>query len=483
MVNKRRKLTKLLALTLSAATILGTPVTVSAGEATVSAGNAAVSAGKEAESASEVAGEQDRVRVTTMELKTITTSRKDAADISANEAAIYKYLTGELKLNKAAASAVLANIFVECSYSPTAYNSYENAWGLCQWRSGRLANLKKAYPSTWKTMESQLAFIKDEFGGKDYSGPQTFSYLKNLPNTKKGARDGALYFAKYFERCAASTYLKRQDKAEELYGKKISGCPAPTIKKAVWTEEDTLNVSWIKPSEAEKTRLQLLDESGKVVASAESTVDTYTFTNLTAPAVSVRMWCVNKEKKTSLKVIEKVKLKTPSLTSISCKTKGLQVRWEAVPEAESYYVYRKLTGDTSWTKIATVSEIFYTDQDVEHGKEYSYTVRAAAGSVSSGRKSLGLSDVYVKTPVMNALQKEKKGVSVTWKSVADATSYIIYRKSGSQGWTRIGTVEAGRKLKFVDSKVKKGTKYTYSIRTVRGTEYSGYGYKGKTISY
>ena len=128
----------------------------------------------------------------------------------AEEDTIFNYLNGTLGINCGGTCGVLGNMKVESQFSPTAYNSNENAWGICQWEGSRLTELQNRYPSSWKTLSSQLSFLKDEFNGVDYKGPETLNYIKNVADSTDGAKDAALCFAQKFERCDPSTYSTRQ---------------------------------------------------------------------------------------------------------------------------------------------------------------------------------------------------------------------------------------------------------------------------------
>ena len=172
-----------------------------------------------------------RVRMLLMALILVATMLCPAFTVSAasNEETIYNYLKNTMGFNTAAACGVLGNISVESSFSPTAYNSGENAWGLCQWEGGRLTNLQNRYPSTWKTLDSQLGFLKWELEGGDYSGKGTVNYLKSVSDSADGASNAAKYFAQYFERCASSTYSTRMNRAKNTYWPKYSSNPTPDL--------------------------------------------------------------------------------------------------------------------------------------------------------------------------------------------------------------------------------------------------------------
>ena len=146
-----------------------------------------------------------------------------------NEDTCYNFLRNSVGLNNASSCGVLGNLYIECSFNPLAYNSKENAWGICQWRGDRLSKLQSRYPNSWKTLDSQLNFLVDEFNGADYSGPKTLSYLRGRADDSNGAQEAAQYFAQYFERCASSTYASRKSWAVKFYNDRISvPTPAPS---------------------------------------------------------------------------------------------------------------------------------------------------------------------------------------------------------------------------------------------------------------
>ena len=141
---------------------------------------------------------------------------------ASDEETVYNYCKNTLGLNTAAVCGIMGNVKVESGFSPTANNPNENAWGLIQWENSRLTSLKNHYPNSWKTMSSQLAFLKWELEGGDYKGPATYSYLKSVSNTADGASNAAKYFAQYFERCASSTYSSRMNYAQNTFWPKYS---------------------------------------------------------------------------------------------------------------------------------------------------------------------------------------------------------------------------------------------------------------------
>jgi hypothetical protein len=64
------------------------------------------------------------------------------------------------------------------------------------------------------------------------------------------------------------------------------------------------------------------------------------------------------------------------------------------------------------------------------------------------------------------------GVKVSWNKVTGASSYKVYRKTGSGSWVEIKSGLTG--TSYTDTTAKKGTTYYYTVRAVKGTQLSSY---------
>ncbi len=186
------------------------------------------------------------------------------ADTAKNTAAIYKYLTGTMGLNKAAACGVMININAESGMSPinlqNTYNSrfglsdsaYTKAvdrgkgsyrtsggrsqnfktdsggYGLCQWTSsGRKSNLLKRALSQGKSIgdiNMQLGFLDTELQGYK----SVYTTLKGVPNNAAGAYIAAAEFCLAFEIPAntVNTAASRARNCLSNYWKTYSGSSA-----------------------------------------------------------------------------------------------------------------------------------------------------------------------------------------------------------------------------------------------------------------
>ena len=86
------------------------------------------------------------------------------------------------------------------------------------------------------------------------------------------------------------------------------------------------------------------------------------------------------------------------------------------------------------------------------------------------------------SPVTITSIEEVSGtVVLEWKSVSGVDGYRVYRKTGSGSWTTV--LSSTTATTFTDTAVTAGTKYTYTIRSFKGSTYStGYNDTAKSIT-
>ncbi|HBI63740.1 MAG TPA: hypothetical protein DDX51_01290 [Clostridiales bacterium] len=155
----------------------------------------------------------------------------------------------------------------------------------------------------------------------------------------------------------------------------------------------------------------------------------------------------------------------------------LTVTWNTVSQAEGYLIYRRTSAAEKWNHIATVtggSKTSYTDTSVICGKTYYYTIRpyrtADGAKVYGSYNDRGISGKALPaTPVLKgASAVSPTSVRVTWKEVAGASGYYIYRKTkASDSWVYLHYVSGGSKTYFLNTGLTSGTRYYYTVAAFR----------------
>ena len=156
------------------------------------------------------------------------------------EGQIYRFLTGTLGLNAAAACGILGNLHVETggTFSPATYNPNDSggtrSFGICQWNNGRAAGDRYGALTTWcaangydaYSLEAQLRFMQHELESTPY---YRLAALKAVDNTAEGAYTATQIFAVYYEGCNAASHARRGELARDTYWPKYGA-----VKPKVW---------------------------------------------------------------------------------------------------------------------------------------------------------------------------------------------------------------------------------------------------------
>ena len=119
------------------------------------------------------------------------------------------------------------------------------------------------------------------------------------------------------------------------------------------------------------------------------------------------------------------------------------------------------------------------------GNTYTYTIRAlnSKGRLISGYNRDGVSCKYegVETPQITRLENTSRGVQITWNRVEGASKYrVFYLSNGT--WKGLGTTSS---VTMLDSDVKSGKTYTYTVRCVGDHDnyISSYNSEGTSIKF
>lgn len=168
-------------------------------------------------------------------------------------------------------------------------------------------------------------------------------------------------------------------------------------------------------------------------------------------------------------------LAAPAVRNVKSTATKVKITWEASANAASYQLYRKV-GSTMAKVGAPVTKTTAYDTAPVGGKSMSYYVVALAGNQAAYKDSEAGSAKSITLPKATAKvtakqQKGKRAVSISWKKVKKATSYLIYRSEGKKGkLKKIAVVK--KKTSYIDKKVKSKKTYSYKVVAVSAKKYS-----------
>ena len=180
-----------------------------------------------------------------------------------------------------------------------------------------------------------------------------------------------------------------------------------------------------------------------------------------------------------------------SLTGISNSKNGVVIKWNNISTATKYRIYRKLKGETSWTKLADVKAgtTSYTDKNVKSGVQYTYTVKAFDNLYTSLYDKAGITTIFLSTPTLTQPKASTNVYPVVkWSAVTGSQGYYVYRKGGSlnnsTSWKKIATIKNPSTVSYTDkTATSPDWQYTYTIRAYNGKYLSAYDSAGTNYNY
>ncbi len=336
-----------------------------------------------------------------------------------------------------------------------------------------VTNVYEGQTFTWNAVAgatSYRVYVK-VYGDKSYTylttvDAKTLSYTNKLPvNGKK-----MCYTVKAMNEDSASAYT----------GKTLLYVKAP--KATVTNSTKGITVKWDKTEGAVSYKVYRKAGSAKSWTCI-ATVKTLSYTDTNVKSGTNYRYTVRANINNVLSGYHKtgwvVKyLATPKLKSVTNSYGAVTFSWNGVTGAKSYNVYRKVNNATSWTLVGNTTSCSYKDTNVKNLSNYKYTVRAVNGNYKSGYVSAGKSVKYVTAPDLT-ISNSNSGIYLSWSRISGSNSYYIYRKAGNaKSWTKIATVTG---TSYLDSNVKPGVTYTYTIRTYSSKVLSGYKTSGWKI--
>lgn len=174
---------------------------------------------------------------------------------------------------------------------------------------------------------------------------------------------------------------------------------------------------------------------------------------------------------------ERTNVATPEINYLKNGANGVVVKWNAIPGADRYRVYRK-TAKSTWKLVGQVSKAQLVDTKTVSGEKYYYTVRAVDNNVFS-QYYAGKSVVALNAPTLG-IANNSKSIRVTWSKIDNADGYYVYRAENNK-WVRIATIKNNKTFKYEDKNVKPGVTYKYTVKAYDGKLNGAYLSKGISI--
>ncbi|MBE6801603.1 MAG: hypothetical protein E7530_01810 [Ruminococcaceae bacterium] len=209
-----------------------------------------------------------------------------------------------------------------------------------------------------------------------------------------------------------------------------------------------------------------LDKSSGWASIGKVNADVLNFVDETAESDGAYLYTVRSEGTTSRgsynsKGIEYLVLQEPLMT-VTETDKGVKITWDAVPLADKYQVYYRVSGG-DWVK-ATVTYYRYYDMTIKGCGEYEFTVRAIRNNIFSEFATSSQPIMFFpKVSTSTTIYKDYNLVG--WTSVK-ADSYNLYRKTKDADDSEYALIYSGDKTSYKDMDVAYDVGYTYVAKAI-----------------
>jgi len=166
---------------------------------------------------------------------------------------------------------------------------------------------------------------------------------------------------------------------------------------------------------------------------------------------------------------------TPAnLKATAAGISSINIDWTAVTDATNYNVYRAITADGTYSKLAeiTTESAIYVDTELQANTTYYYKVTAVNSEGESDRSAVAFatttSDVGVPaTPAnLTATATGISSINIDWTAVTDATSYNVYRAMTADGTYSKRAEKTTESAIYVDTELQANTTYYYKVTAV-----------------
>lgn len=149
----------------------------------------------------------------------------------------------------------------------------------------------------------------------------------------------------------------------------------------------------------------------------------------------------------------------------------IRISCHSVSRAEKYLIYRKLPGDSSWTRIGSTKAGIFKDKDIKNYKTYMYMVKAVDADGNKSPGAIVKKWKFVPPVTKFSAKCKSKQNKLTWTPVSGADGYIIkyydydvIKQEGSFSSEDSIKIKGGTKNSYTDTNISINKIRNYDIR-------------------
>ncbi|WP_316557194.1 fibronectin type III domain-containing protein [Methanimicrococcus hongohii] len=171
-----------------------------------------------------------------------------------------------------------------------------------------------------------------------------------------------------------------------------------------------------------------------------------------------------------VKTLEIGPLGTPVLSAYAFSTSEIELRWNAVDDADGYKIYQSYEEMGSYVEIADVSgtETEYINSGLDEGTTYYYKIAAYIGQETGDFSNIVSATTMdpVGIPILTATAVDTSSIYLEWTQVDNVYDYDLYRSlTEDGGYTKIDTVDIEE---YTDTGLDHSTTYYYKVAAYDG---------------
>ncbi|MCP4135024.1 MAG: hypothetical protein GY754_28880, partial [bacterium] len=148
-------------------------------------------------------------------------------------------------------------------------------------------------------------------------------------------------------------------------------------------------------------------------------------------------------------------------------SESITITWNAVGEADRYYVYRSDAEAGSYSKIAESAAVTYSDSSGNNASVYFYQISAFSDKYGESEQSASDSgyEKLLAPQDVTASKAESESVKTTWTAVTGAETYYVYRSLSPDENTFTTVLGTTTNTEYDDTTVNPYTDYYYRVKS------------------
>ncbi|MES2517289.1 MAG: T9SS type A sorting domain-containing protein [Bacteroidota bacterium] len=160
-------------------------------------------------------------------------------------------------------------------------------------------------------------------------------------------------------------------------------------------------------------------------------------------------------------------LVTPELQALILFYNSIKIAWTSVKNASGYILERGQK-NINFKQIALLNPDIqeWTDSDLSANTQYNYRIKAIGDKTESSYKTIEITTPAILTkPELTSTVLFYNSLKINWKSISGAIFYKLERKSGTEDYKIIATLD-GKIMEWIDKDLKENMAYTYRIKAL-----------------